>query len=189
MNDGSLILLSRGVLANICATERASEILAVQPYHYAIVDTMLESLPALWSIPQDKEIMIGCQGIVQALLKDELLHVYSLQREQHFRMSVLLGRHMREELADLFTLADLKHAEVGLDDPVIRKRVSKLLPTISIQSTLAILHHWYKTRSLPANEMHLVLQRVFQYAHFQPPSDDALFSWWQLVLYNRVKYG
>lgn len=186
MNDGSLILLSRGVLANICATERASEILATQPYRYAIVDTLLPSLPVLWSISQDEEIKIDCQGIVSTLLEDELLHSYSLQREQHLSMSVLLGRHMREELADLFTLADLKQAEVGLDDLVIKKRVSKLLPNLSIQSTLAILHHWYITRSLPTNEIRLVLQRIFQQAHFQPPNDDPLFSWWNLVLLERV---
>lgn len=179
MDDQNVVLLSKGVLANICASKRADEILAVQPYHCAIIDTMLTSLPVLWDTSQEEEVMIDCHDIVAALIKKEHLQVYPVQREQYLHTHVLLGRYLREEYADIFTIADVQGAVVALDDPVIKQRVKMLFPHISIRSTLDMLHHWFTLASPLSKELQDVLRDISHYAYFRPSQDDALFAWWK----------
>lgn len=182
MQESRVIFVTKGVLANIFATGYADEIFAAQPYGCAILNNT--PFPVLWETTPDGESMIDCQKMGSDLLEKGMLHIYPFQKEQHFNLCVLLGRHFREELADLFTLANVHQAAVALDDPVIRKRVAHLLPGISLQSTLAMLHNWYIATGSSDNKTLEALQRITQLAHFLPPYDDPLLPWWKHIFAN-----
>lgn len=183
MQESKVMFVTKGVLANICASGCANEILAVQPYCCAILDDT--TFPVLWDTSPEGETKIESQKIGLALIKEGILHPYPFQREQYCSMNVLLGGHLREELAALFTLASVHHAAVALDDPVIRKRVIKLLPSVSLQSTLAIFYHWHMATGLSNSETLPVLQRITKLAHFLPPHDDPLLPWWRQIFPNK----
>lgn len=177
MQKSRVVFVTKGVLANIFATGHAKEIFAAQPYCCAIINDA--TFPVLWETTPDGESMIDCQEMGSALLEKGILHAYPFQKELHFSLCVSLGRYLREELANLFTLANVHQAAVALDDPVIRKRVTYLLPDVSLQSTLAMLHNWYMATSSSDNMALTALQRITQLAHFLPPHDDPLLSWWK----------
>jgi hypothetical protein len=183
MKEKSVVFVTNGVLINLCATGRISEILTVQPFQCAIINTILTKPPTLWDFSSDGPIF--CQEMVSNLVTEGVLHAYSLQREQYIHTHVLLGRYLREELADLFTLANAHQAAVALDDRVIKKRVTPLLPNLSIYSTLALLHTWHTITRLPSSEVQLVLRLVAQRAHFLPPSDDPFRPWWNQFATNK----
>jgi hypothetical protein len=172
MQEKSVVFITNGVLLNLCSTEHVKEILTTIPFQAAIIDDTVTNPPTFGALTTDY------QEMVSNLVKEGTLRTYSLQREQYVHTRVLLGRYLREELADLFTLADAHQAAVALDDQVIKKRVTPLLPSLSIYSTLFILHAWSNMRSLPSSEVQLVLRLVAERAHFMPPSNDPFHPWW-----------
>jgi hypothetical protein len=178
MKDFELVFISKGVLANILATGCAENVFGALPYRCAILDSALTSLPVLWDISSENETMIDCQEIISDLLKKRLLHLFSFQREQYFHNYLLLGRYLREELADLFMIASVQNAAVAVDDPIIKKRVMQLLPNMLIPTTLTIFHRWFTLMRLPVNEIQSALHQVVQRSHFQPSEHDPLYSWW-----------
>src|SRR5690242_11021901 len=115
MQEIDTVFVSTGVIANICATGHPAEIFAALPYQCAIIDGISGVLPTLREVSSEGEVIIDCQTIVSNLIEQNILHAYPIQREQHFRVYVSLSSCLREELADLFTLANVYHAEVALD--------------------------------------------------------------------------